>query len=69
MDVQEMEITISKTGQVEVHVRGVTGPACLALTHDLEEALGGQVILRQMTPEAGETVANPVDNRLNLKGG
>ena len=69
MDVQEMEITINQAGQVEVHVRGVKGQACLELTRQLEQALGGQVILRQMTPEAAESQFNPSGNQLNLKGG
>ncbi len=50
MDIQEIEITINKQGQVEVHVRGVKGKTCLELTRALEEALGGEVILREMTP-------------------
>jgi hypothetical protein len=68
MDVQEMEITINKNGQVEVHVRGVKGDACLQLTKELEAALGGQVILREMTPEAGQPAGEPVERRLDLKG-
>ncbi len=52
MDLQEIEITINKKGQVEIHVRGVKGKACLDLTQSLEAALGGEVLLREMTPEA-----------------
>ncbi|MDC7224759.1 MAG: DUF2997 domain-containing protein [Spirochaetales bacterium] len=37
---QEMEITIDKDGQVQIHVQGVDGKSCLELTKDLEEALG-----------------------------
>ncbi len=54
MDVQEVEVTIGKDGKVQVHVRGVKGEACLDITRALESALGGQVELREMTPEAGE---------------
>ncbi len=68
MDVQEIEITINKNGQVEVHVRGVKGKACLDLTQELEKILGGEVILREMTPEADEVVFNPLDNQLNIGG-
>jgi len=67
MDIQEIEITINKQGQVEVHVRGVKGKACLELTRALEEALGGEVILREMTPEADETLDNPLDHQLDLR--
>ena len=54
MDVHEIEVSINKDGKVEVQVRGVKGLNCLELTRDLEEALGGEVILREMTPEAAE---------------
>ncbi|HOU43278.1 MAG TPA: DUF2997 domain-containing protein [Anaerolineaceae bacterium] len=67
MDIQEIEITINKQGQVEVHVRGVKGKTCLELTRALEEALGGEVILREMTPEADETLDNPLDHQLDLR--
>jgi len=67
MDIQEIEITINKQGQVEVHVRGVKGKTCLELTRALEEALGGEVILREMTPEADETTDNPRDHQLDLR--
>ncbi len=67
MDIQEIEITINKQGQVEVHVRGVKGKTCLELTRALVEALGGEVILREMTPEADETTDNPLDHQLDLR--
>ncbi len=57
MDLQEIEVTIEPNGQVHVQVRGARGASCLDLTHDLEEALGGEVISREMTPEAQETTA------------
>jgi acylphosphatase len=37
---QEMEITIGKDGEVQIHVQGVDGKSCMELTKDLEEALG-----------------------------
>ncbi len=37
---EEMEITINKNGEVEIHVQGVDGTSCLKLTKELEEALG-----------------------------
>ena len=67
MDVQEIEITIGKDGKVELRVRGVKGTECLLLTQDLEKALGGEILLRQMTPEAGEIAPGNVDESANLK--
>ena len=32
MNVEEIEVTIDKHGQVQIHVRGVKGKKCLALT-------------------------------------
>lgn len=66
MDLQEIEVTINKNGQVEIHVRGVKGDACLDLTQSLEAALGGEVILREMTPEAQEPPDTPIDDTLNI---
>jgi DUF2997 family protein len=37
---QEIEITISPEGEVHLHVQGVTGPKCLEITKDFQEALG-----------------------------
>lgn len=68
MDVQEIEVTIGKNGKVQVHVRGVKGEACLDITRALESALGGEVELREMTPEAIEGVQLPEKSRLQQKG-
>ena len=35
-------------------MRGVKGMSCLDLTRDLEAALGGKILDRQLTPEAVE---------------
>ncbi|AGB03551.1 DUF2997 domain-containing protein [Methanoregula formicica] len=40
MELQEMEINIDKEGRVQINVKGVQGTGCLALTRDLETALG-----------------------------
>lgn len=37
---QEIEITISPAGEVQLHVQGVKGTKCLDITQDLQEALG-----------------------------
>ncbi len=67
MDLQEIEIVINKKGEVEIHVRGVKGEACLALTRELEQALGGKVILREMTAEALDQDQTLGDN-LSIRG-
>lgn len=68
MDVQEIEVTIGKDGKVQVHVRGVKGDACLEITKALEAALGGDVELREMTPEAGEGIQLPEKAHIRQKG-
>ena len=52
MATEEIEVTISPSGEVTLKVSGVGGTRCLATTADLEDALGGQVLERQMTGEA-----------------
>jgi hypothetical protein len=69
MELQEIEITINKNGQVEVHVRGVKGEACLDITRPVEEALGGEIILREMTPEASEPPDQAIDDQQRLGQG
>lgn len=54
MDLEEIDIVIESDGQVRIEVRGAKGPACLALTENLERALGGQILSREMTPEASQ---------------
>ena len=54
MEIQEIEVTIDKNGQVKVHVRGAKGKKCLDLTKELELALGAQLAAREMTAEALE---------------
>ncbi len=54
MELQEIEVTIGKDGQVQIQVRGVNGLKCLEITKDLEAALGGEILARIMTPEALE---------------
>ncbi|NVM26587.1 MAG: DUF2997 domain-containing protein [Desulfobacterales bacterium] len=62
MELQEIEVFIEKDGQVRIEVRGVKGMSCLDLTKDLEEALGGQIEMREMTPEADETAQEQVQD-------
>jgi hypothetical protein len=54
MELQEIEVVIGKDGQVQIQVRGVQGLKCLEITKELEDALGGEILARVMTPEALE---------------
>ena len=47
---QEIEISISPRGEVQLKVLGANGSACLAMTKDLEEALG-VVVYQEKTSE------------------
>ena len=64
MELQEIEIYIDKDGKVRIEVRGMKGGACLDLTKALEEALGGEIESRELTPEASETVKLPIETHL-----
>lgn len=48
---QDIEITISPTGQVTFTIKGVKGASCLSETEFLEKALGGDVLDREKTSE------------------
>lgn len=48
---QDIEITISPTGEVSFTVKGVKGASCLGETAFLEAALGGKVLEREKTSE------------------
>ncbi len=68
MNVEEIEVTIDKNGQVQLHVRGVKGKKCLDLTRDLEQALGAEVINRELTAEAQENAAgNAIERTVKVK--
>jgi hypothetical protein len=69
MELQEIEVFIDKDGKVRIEVRGAKGMSCLDLTKDLEEALGGEIEEREMTPEAYETVQEQVQDQQRLRDG
>jgi hypothetical protein len=69
MELQEIEVFIDENGRVRIEVRGVKGMGCLDLTRDLEEALGGEIESREMTPEAYETVQEQVQDWQRLQDG
>jgi hypothetical protein len=61
MELQEIDVFIDKDGNVRIEVRGVAGISCLELTAELEKVLGGEIISREMTHEAGEEVQESVN--------
>jgi len=63
MELQEIDVFVAPNGSVSVQVRGVKGGSCLELTKGLEVALGNQITARELTPEAGEAVCEPVTAR------
>ena len=67
MELQEIEIFIGRDGQVRLGVHGVRGMACLDITAAVEKALGGQVELRELTPEAYESAADHDQNWLQQR--
>lgn len=48
---QDIQISISSSGEVSFTIKGVKGAACLDETKFLEQALGGGVIEREKTSE------------------
>lgn len=56
MEMQELEITIDKEGRVQVAVRGIHGEGCIALTKNIENAVG-EVEERKYTAEYYEQPA------------
>lgn len=65
MELQEIDVFIDENGEVKLEIRGVKGQKCLDLTQDLEAILGGEIISREMTPEAGETVQEVKNQEYN----
>jgi len=59
MELQEIEVIINPNGQVSMHLSGVKGESCLAITRQLEESLGGKILQRDKTAEFYETAQDP----------
>ena len=67
MEMQEMEITIDNEGRIQVKVNGAHGSDCLALTKNLEEAVG-VVEQREYTAEYYEQPAHAQEHqRLGIR--
>ena len=62
MEMQELEITINREGKVQVAVRGVHGEGCLAVTRNIETAVG-TVEEREYTAEYYEQPVNVTDQQ------
>lgn len=69
MELHEVEVTIDPDGTTRVEVRGVAGAGCLDLTAELEEALGGEVVERELTAEAQEVLERRAESRVRRKPG
>jgi hypothetical protein len=52
MSQETIEVTVGPDGNVEIHVRGVEGMACVRITEELSRLLGSEVISHELTPEA-----------------
>jgi hypothetical protein len=50
MELQELEIRVDREGNVTLHVRGVKGEECIAITRNIEEPLG-KVVDRSVSGE------------------
>jgi hypothetical protein len=67
MDIQEIEVTINKNGKVEIHMKGFKGDECIMVTKELEQALGGEVDVRELLAEYFEEKNDQnITDHLNL---
>lgn len=60
---QEIEISISPTGEVSFSVKGIKGASCIDETKFLEQALGGEILVREPTQEYYEQGEEDVARR------
>lgn len=67
MEMQEMEISISPKGEVQIQVKGVHGSSCLDLTKGLEQGLG-TVEERKLTSEYYEQDQQQQNQQWNQGG-
>lgn len=67
MAVHEVDVTIGKDGKVRIEIRGMEGMTCTEVTQELLDALGGEIISQEFTPEAYATVQETVDEEQHLK--
>jgi|GEM_PF-549508 len=69
MELEEIQVTLLPDGSVQLQVSGVTGGACLEITRELEQSLGGVLLFREMTAEAGESASlvQPVEEKKQVR--
>jgi len=56
MSEERIEVTIDRNGNVSMKVIGVKGPKCQEITAPIVEALGGEVLEHDTTPEFYEQI-------------
>jgi len=56
MSEERIEVTIDRNGNVLMKVIGVKGPKCQEITAPIVEALGGEVLEHDTTPEFYEQI-------------
>lgn len=54
MQIAEIKVKISKSGEVKFEVQGVKGEKCLKTTEELEKLLDGEIVKREKTKEFEE---------------
>ena len=69
MEIQEIDLFVQPDGTVKIEVRGVKGKKCLALTEDVENLLGGQIVNREFTSEYEQEVQATVEESEKIKSG
>lgn len=66
---QEIEITIGKNGEVQIHVQGVDGPQCLEFSKFLEDSLGTAVKTEKTSEYYKEKQKAEVNIKPESRGG
>jgi len=67
MSEERIEVTIDRNGNVSMKVIGVKGPKCQEITAPIVEALGGEVLEHDTTPEFYEQILEEDQQQRNRK--
>jgi hypothetical protein len=65
MSEERVEVTIDKNGNVSMKVIGVKGPKCQEITAPIIEALGGELLEHETTPEYYEQMSEEEQQQIN----
>jgi len=65
MSEERIEVTIDRNGNVLMKVIGVKGPKCQEITAPIVEALGGEVLEHDTTPEFYEQILEEDEQQSN----